>query len=140
MPGRVGAAASWRARWRQDFPPSAFSCTATTKTPQELREAIGAGVGRIIIDSRIELGRISQIAGELGVEQAIYMRITPGVNTRSSVRTGCEDSKFGFTMRDDFAYRCVQDVLAAPNVRLAGLHCTSARRYSRSIRIRRPSR
>ena len=26
-------------------------------------------------------------------------------------------------MRDDFAYGCVKDVLAAPNVRLAGLHC-----------------
>ena len=65
------------------------------------------------------------IAGELGVEQAIYMRITPGVeaDTHQYIRTGCEDSKFGFTMRDDFAYRCVQDVLAAPNVRLAGLHC-----------------
>lgn len=53
------------------------------------------------------------------------MRITPGVeaDTHQYIRTGCEDSKFGFTMRDDFAYGCVKDVLAAPNVRLAGLHC-----------------
>lgn len=95
------------------------------KTPRELREAIQAGVGRIIIDSRIELKRISEIAGELGVVQPIYMRITPGVeaDTHQYIRTGCEDSKFGFTMRDDFAYGCVKDVLAAPNVRLAGLHC-----------------
>ena len=75
--------------------------------------------------SRIELKRISEIAGELGVVQPIYMRITPGVeaDTHQYIRTGCEDSKFGFTMRDDFAYGCVKDVLAAPNVRLAGLHC-----------------
>lgn len=107
------------------FPADRIFMHGNNKTPQELREAISAGVGRIIIDSRIELGRVSQIAGELGVEQAVYMRITPGVeaDTHQYIRTGCEDSKFGFTMRDDFAYRCVRDVLAAPNVRLAGLHC-----------------
>lgn len=53
------------------------------------------------------------------------MRITPGVeaDTHEYIRTGCEDSKFGFTMREDFAFKCVGDVLAAENVRLVGLHC-----------------
>ena len=53
------------------------------------------------------------------------MRITPGVeaDTHEYIRTGCEDSKFGFTMREDFAFNCVGDVVAAPNVRLVGLHC-----------------
>ena len=107
------------------FPTERIFMHGNNKTPRELREAIQAGVGRIIIDSRIELKRISEIAGELGVVQPIYMRITPGVeaDTHQYIRTGCEDSKFGFTMRDDFAYGCVKDVLAAPNVRLAGLHC-----------------
>ena len=104
--------------------PSASSCTATINAARAARSHPG-GRGRIIIDSRIELKRISEIAGELGVVQPIYMRITPGVeaDTHQYIRTGCEDSKFGFTMRDDFAYGCVKDVLAAPNVRLAGLHC-----------------
>lgn len=108
-----------------DFPAERVFMHGNNKTPRELREAIQAGVGRIIIDSRIELKRISEIAGELGVEQPIYMRITPGVeaDTHQYIRTGCEDSKFGFTMREDFAFGCVRDVLAAPNVRLAGLHC-----------------
>ena len=107
------------------FPAERIFMHGNNKTPQELREAIQAGVGRIVIDSRIELHRISDIAGELGVEQPIYLRITPGVeaDTHQYIRTGCEDSKFGFTMREDFAFKCVKDVLAAPNVRLAGLHC-----------------
>ncbi len=107
------------------FPAERIFMHGNNKTPQELREAIQAGVGRIVIDSRIELRRISEIAGELGVEQPVYMRITPGVeaDTHQYIRTGCEDSKFGFTMREDFAFKCVKDVLAAPNVRLAGLHC-----------------
>ena len=71
------------------------------------------------------LTRVNEIAGRLGVVQDVYMRITPGVeaDTHEYIRTGCEDSKFGFTMREDFAFKCVKDVLAAPNVRLVGLHC-----------------
>jgi diaminopimelate decarboxylase len=95
------------------------------KTPQELEEAIEAGVGRIVVDSRIELARVSEIAGRLGKTQEIYMRITPGVeaDTHEYIRTGCEDSKFGFTMREDFAFKCVKTALETPNIHLAGLHC-----------------
>jgi diaminopimelate decarboxylase len=94
------------------------------KTPDELYEAISAGVGIIVVDSRIELARVSEIAGSLGKTQDVYMRITPGIeaDTHEYVRTGCEDSKFGFTMREDFAFSCVKDFLEAPHVRLVGLH------------------
>ncbi len=107
------------------FPMERVFVHGNNKTPRELREAIAAGVGRVVVDSRIELGRVSRIAGELGVEQAIYMRVTPGVeaDTHEYIRTGCEDSKFGFTMLGDFAFNCVKDALAAPNVRLVGFHC-----------------
>lgn len=107
------------------FPMDRVFVHGNNKTPTELREAIEAGVHRIVVDSRIELARVSQIASELGVTQPVYMRITPGVeaDTHEYIRTGCEDSKFGFTMLDDFAFRCIKDVLAAPNVKLVGLHC-----------------
>ena len=106
------------------FPMERVFVHGNNKTPAELEEAIGAGVGRIVVDSRIELARISEIAGRLGVEQGIYLRVTPGVeaDTHEYIRTGCEDSKFGFNMRDDWAFNCVKDALEAPNVRLAGLH------------------
>ena len=82
-------------------------------------------MGRIVLDTRIELERVNRLAGELGVTQKVFMRITPGVeaDTHEYIRTGCEDSKFGFTMRDDFAFNCIGDVLDAPNVRLVGMHC-----------------
>lgn len=106
------------------FPMERVIVHGNNKTPQELREAIQAGVGRIVADSRIEIARISAIAQELGVEQDIYMRITPGVeaDTHEYIRTGCEDSKFGFTMREDFAFKCIKTALEAPHVHLAGLH------------------
>ncbi|WP_139651848.1 diaminopimelate decarboxylase [Raoultibacter phocaeensis] len=106
------------------FPMDRVFVHGNNKTPLELTEAIEAGGGGIVIDSRIELDRVSKIAGEHGTVQDIYMRITPGVeaDTHEYIRTGCEDSKFGFTMREDWAFNCVKDVLAAPNVRLAGIH------------------
>jgi len=107
------------------FPMERVFVHGNNKTERELREAISAGVGRIVLDTRIELGRVSRIAGELGVTQKVLMRITPGVeaDTHEYIKTGCEDSKFGFTMLGDFAFGCVGDVLAAPNVELTGFHC-----------------
>ena len=107
------------------FPMERVFVHGNNKTPLELEEAISAGVGRIVVDSRIELARVSEIAGRHGIVQDIYLRITPGVeaDTHEYIRTGCEDSKFGFTMLEDFAFRCVKDALATPNVRLVGLHC-----------------
>ena len=107
------------------FPMERVFVHGNNKTETELREAIAAGVGRIVLDTRIELGRVSRIAGELGVTQKVLMRITPGVeaDTHEYIKTGCEDSKFGFTMLNDFAFKCVGDVLAAPNVELVGFHC-----------------
>ena len=107
------------------FPASRVFMHGNNKTPKELDEAISAGVGRIVLDTRIELGRVSEIAGRHGVVQDVFMRVTPGVeaDTHEYIRTGCEDSKFGFTMLDDFAFRCIKDVLAAPHVKLVGLHC-----------------
>lgn len=107
------------------FPAERIFMHGNNKTPQELEEAISAGVGCIIVDSRIELARVSEIAARHGKVQDIYMRITPGVeaDTHEYIRTGCEDSKFGFTMLEDFAYACVGTALETPNVRLAGLHC-----------------
>lgn len=108
-----------------DFPMERVVVHGNNKTPRELEEAISAGVGRIVADSRIEIDRISEIAGRLGKTQDILMRITPGVeaDTHEYIRTGCEDSKFGFTMKDDFAFKCIQTALDAPNVNLVGLHC-----------------
>ena len=107
-----------------DFPMEKVIVHGNNKTETELREAIEAGTGRIVVDSDYELARVSRIAGELGKVQEIYLRITPGVeaDTHEYIKTGCEDSKFGFTLRDDFAFECIGEALKAENVHLAGLH------------------
>ena len=106
------------------FPADRIVVHGNSKTELELTEAIQAGAGRIVVDSITELERISRIAGELGKVQDVFLRITPGVeaDTHDYIKTGCEDSKFGFTMRDDFAFESVLAAISAENVRLAGLH------------------
>lgn len=107
------------------FPAERIVMHGNNKTEQEIAAAIEAGVGRIVLDSRLELERVSRIAEEGGSVQKVLMRITPGVeaDTHEYIKTGCEDSKFGFTMLNDFAFNCVQDVMDASHVELTGFHC-----------------
>ena len=108
-----------------DFPMDRVFVHGNNKTERELAEAVEAGVGCIVLDSRIELHRLAKIAQERGVVQRVIMRITPGIeaDTHEYIKTGCEDSKFGFTMKNDFAFNCVKDVLAESSVELVGFHC-----------------
>ena len=48
------------------FPMDRVFVHGNNKTEQELAEAIDAGVGRIVLDSRIELERVNRLAGERG--------------------------------------------------------------------------
>ena len=95
------------------------------KTSAELFMALDLGVGCIVVDNAVELETLADLARDMGKSVDIMFRIKPGVeaHTHEFIRTGCEDSKFGFTMREDFAFKCVKDVLETPGVRLAGLHC-----------------
>lgn len=107
-----------------EFPMERVFVHGNNKTYKELEEAISSGAGRIVIDSRIELARVAEIAEAHDTTQEIYMRITPGVeaDTHEYIQTGCEDSKFGFNMRDDWAFKCIKDALDTPHVRLVGIH------------------
>lgn len=106
------------------FPAEKVFVHGNNKTVRELEEAISAGTGRIVIDSLAELARVSEIAAAQGKTQKVYMRITPGVeaDTHEYIQTGCEDSKFGFTVLNDWAFECAKKVLATPHVHLVGLH------------------
>lgn len=95
------------------------------KSEAELRAALDAGVGRIVVDSFDELDRLEALAGELGVEPRVLVRVTPGVeaHTHEYIETGTEASKFGFTLTDGIAHAAVRRVVASGALHLAGLHC-----------------
>ena len=94
------------------------------KSISELRQAMSEGIGRIIIDSFDEMDRIETLVAEgLPVPRAL-IRVTPGVeaHTHEFVRTGQDDSKFGFSLATGQAERAVARAIASPSIDLVGLH------------------
>ncbi len=94
------------------------------KSTAELRTAMSEGIGRIIIDSFDEIDRIEALVAEgLEVPKAL-IRVTPGVeaHTHEFVRTGQDDSKFGFGLASGQADAAVLRANASPAIDLVGLH------------------
>jgi len=70
------------------------------KSDEELRYALTAGVGRIMIDSFDEIGRLSALAERFQVRPRVMVRATTGVeaHTHEYIATAHEDQKFGFSI------------------------------------------
>jgi diaminopimelate decarboxylase len=96
------------------------------KSENELARALDSGVGRIVVDSFDEIDRLTRLvtARNGGERQAVMVRVTPGVeaHTHDFVRTGQEDSKFGFGLASGAAADAVARLRALPGVELAGIH------------------
>lgn len=92
------------------------------KSPDELRDAVRVGVGRIVVDSCME---IAYLAGVARRRQPVLIRVTPDVDVHGhrAVTTGISDQKFGFTLAGDHTADAVRRVLAHPILDLVGLHC-----------------
>jgi diaminopimelate decarboxylase len=106
------------------FPADRIAVHGNNKSAAELERAVAAGVGRIIVDSTDEITRLAAICADAGIRQSVLVRVTVGVeaHTHEFIATAHEDQKFGFSLRDGAVGRAVAAVLAAPSLRLVGLH------------------
>ena len=92
------------------------------KSLPEIRAAIEAGVGTIVLDSIQEIGRVNDAAHVLGVSQEVTIRVNTGVHasTHEYLATAREDQKFGIARSDlDSA---AEHIAGASNLTLIGLH------------------
>ena len=95
------------------------------KSTAELRQALSEGVGRVVIDSFDELDRIEALVTEEGLRPPkALIRVTPGVeaHTHEFIRTGQDDSKFGFGLASGLAEEAVERATQSSAVELVGLH------------------
>jgi diaminopimelate decarboxylase len=97
------------------------------KSTEELATALEHGVGRIVIDSFDEIARLGSLleASAPGRDRPkVLARVTPGVeaHTHEFVRTGQEDSKFGFSVSSGAAAEAVAALELMPGVELVGIH------------------
>jgi diaminopimelate decarboxylase len=116
-------------------PPSRVVLHGNNKSEEELAAALDVGVGRIVVDSFDEIGRLGRLTddparlasvGAVGPRQRpkVLVRVTPGVevHTHEFVRTGQEDTKFGFSISSGAASKAVAALELLPGVELVGIH------------------
>ena len=112
-------------------PPARLVLHGNNKSDPELARALETGVGRIVIDSPDEIDRLERLTSVTAltsskerVRQAVMIRVTPGVeaHTHDFVRTGQEDSKFGFGLASGAAGEAVARVKSMSGVELVGIH------------------
>ena len=106
------------------FPADRILLHGNNKSPAELAAAVDAGVGRVVIDSDMEIARLAAAAEKAGVRQKVYVRVTVGVeaHTHEFIATAHEDQKFGFSLSSGAALEAVRRVLMLPSLELVGLH------------------
>jgi diaminopimelate decarboxylase len=97
------------------------------KSVDELATALDAGVGRIVVDSHDEIARLGGLLESRppqAVRPKVLVRVTPGVeaHTHEFVRTGQEDSKFGFSVSSGAAAEAVAALELLPGLELVGVH------------------
>ena len=106
------------------FDPARIIMHGNNKSEAELAMALEVGVGRIVVDSHDELGRLTKLVAGRSEPQKIWLRITPGVeaHTHEFISTGQDDSKFGFTVSTGMAASAVAAVRMIHGIELVGLH------------------
>ncbi|MGW5732557.1 MULTISPECIES: diaminopimelate decarboxylase [Streptomyces] len=106
------------------MPADRIAFHGNNKTEDEIERAVGAGVGRIVLDSFQEIVRVAHIADRLGVRQRVQIRVTVGVeaHTHEFIATAHEDQKFGIALAGGQAAEAVRRALRLDGLELIGVH------------------
>jgi diaminopimelate decarboxylase len=99
--------------------PALIVMHGNAKTPAELRMAIDAGVGLIVIDNTDDIDRLEDL---VRTEQPVLVRVIPGVrpDTYEAVATGQAGSKFGLPV--PAARDAIARLRNSDKLRLDGVH------------------
>jgi diaminopimelate decarboxylase len=107
------------------FPSDRIFFHGNNKSDDELRQALTAGVARIVVDNLEEIDRLDQLAKQRGNHRRqVLLRVAPGVeaHTHVHIQTGVLDTKFGLSIQTGAAAEGVKRIRASDNLRLEGLH------------------
>ncbi len=102
--------------------PKKFYFHGNNKTKAELKMALEAGVGQIMVDTLQEIKNLDEVTQATGLRANVMLRINPGIeaHTHEYIKTGTIDSKFGVPQNEiDDAVKAVQDKKL---LSLVGLH------------------
>lgn len=102
--------------------PHCLGFHGNNKSVAEIDRAVAVGVGVIVIDSLVEIGRVAAAAERHQRRQSVRLRVNSGVyaHTHEYLATAREDQKFGIALTD--ASAAAVAIRAHPWLDFLGLH------------------
>lgn len=93
------------------------------KRADEIARALEVGIACFNVESESELGAIDRIAGQMGVQAPVSLRVNPDVdaNTHPYISTGLKENKFGIAI--DHAESLYHQAAAMAHVEIVGVDC-----------------
>lgn len=106
------------------MPPGEIALHGNNKSGAELRQAVDAGVGMVIVDNERDIDLLTVLALDCPEPITVMLRINPGVDvhTHRKISTGLADSKFGLPVTGGQAEAAVARLARATGVDLVGYH------------------
>src|ERR1700688_4113550 len=108
---------------RAGVPAQRIIMHGNNKSVDELERAIAVRVHRLVVDNFEEIAMLSTLVSHSSPLDCL-LRVTPGVeaHTHEFVRTGQEDTKFGFSVATGDARKAIDELGAIPGLTLHGVH------------------
>ncbi|MET9531726.1 diaminopimelate decarboxylase [Streptomyces sp. NPDC006649] len=104
--------------------PAGLVVHGNAKTEEELRLAVEAGAGTIVVDNFDDIDKLEKILTDTdtGVGQGVLVRVTPDIHpdTHAAISTGQDGSKFGLLLPQ--AREAIAQLRASDRLRLDGVH------------------
>lgn len=93
------------------------------KTHEEMRLALSHDILCFNVESAAELQRLNDVAGEMGKQAPVSLRVNPNVDAKTHpyISTGLKENKFGIAY--DEAFATYQAAAAMPHLRVVGIDC-----------------
>src|SRR5665213_1536359 len=108
---------------RSGVAPRSVIMHGNNKSDEEIERAVNIGVHRLVVDNFDEIERLRKHV-KISSPLNVLVRVTPGVeaHTHEYVRTGQEDTKFGFSISSGDARRAISLLRDIPGLILHGVH------------------
>jgi diaminopimelate decarboxylase len=93
------------------------------KTEAEMRLALDAGILCFNVESAAELDKLNAVAGSMGKQAAISLRVNPDVDAKTHpyISTGLKQNKFGVAYTE--AVALYRKAAGLPHLRITGMDC-----------------
>ena len=93
------------------------------KTHDEMKLALSHDILCFNVESTAELQRLNEVAGEVGKQAPVSLRVNPNVDAKTHpyISTGLKENKFGIAYEE--ALTAYRTAAALPNIRVVGIDC-----------------